>query len=156
LSRANWSVLLPALKQLRVRIGMHTGEPLVAHHPDGTPDYFGPVVNRAARIGAAGHGGQVLLSAATQAVAQAGLPAEIGCLDLGLQRLKGVGQERLSQVCHPDLPHRFPPLRTLDVSPHNLPLQLTGLVGREGETRELQRLLHTARLVTLTGPGGGR
>ena len=138
--------------KIRVRMGMHTGEPQVVGN-----DYFGSPVIRASRISSAGHGGQTLISTATRELIIEELPEEIEFLDLGLHRLKDLGrEERIFQVNHPSLPQNFPPLRTLDVIPNNLPVQLTSFVGREAEIRNLSELLgrEQVRLVTLTGTGG--
>lgn len=149
-----WGRFLPGLESVRVRIGMHAGEPLVDRHPDGTPDYFGPVVNRAARVGAAPHGGQVIISAAVHSLCRADLPAEVGFRDLGEHPLKGVGNERLWQVCHADLPAEFPPLRSQASLGVRLPVPSTPFVGRDRELRQARDLLAGTRLLTLTGPGG--
>jgi len=155
-ARADWEALLPGVGSLRVRMGCHSGEPLLGFHPGGLPDYFGPVVNRAARVSGAGHGGQVLLSEATRLLALEELPAGIGFSDLGPHRLKGVGEERLWQLTHPDLSTTFPPLNTLDARRHNLPLASTPYVGRDEELREWIELLlrPETRLLTLAGFGG--
>jgi predicted ATPase/class 3 adenylate cyclase len=151
-----WKTVLPGLGVLRVRMGLHTGEPLLARHPNGVPDYYGPAVNRAARVGAAGCGGQVILSESTRALAGPELPPAITFLDLGEHRLKGVGAERLWQVCHPELPQQFPPLKTLDRIRHNLPLPPTPFIGREEEVYRWVTLLRApdTRLLSLTGFGG--
>ncbi|HEY6103423.1 MAG TPA: adenylate/guanylate cyclase domain-containing protein [bacterium] len=135
---------------LRVRMGLHTGQPIVAGG-----GYIGLEVHRAARIASVGWGGQVLLSQATaDAVAQS-LPDGAGMRDLGEHRLKDLlRREQIFQFLHPDLRSDFPPLRSLDTLPHNLPHQLTTLVGREREIGELKERLATARLVTIAGPGG--
>ena len=121
-------------------------------------DYFGSPVIRASRISAAGHGGQILISAATRELVLEELPQGIEFVDLGLHRLKDLGRpERIFQVNHPSLPQKdFPPLKTLDIIPNNLPVQLTSFVGREAEIRKLAELLgrEQVRLVTLTGAGG--
>jgi len=138
--------------KIRVRIGIHTGEPQVAED-----DYFGPPVIRASRISAAGHGGQILISAVTRELVLEELPEALEFTDLGLHRLKDLGRaERIFQVNHPFLPQSFPPIRTLDIIPNNLPIQLTSFVGRETEIRKIAELLgrEQMRLVTLTGPGG--
>ena len=138
--------------KIRVRMGMHTGEPQVVGN-----DYFGSPVIRASRISSAGHGGQTLISVATRELVIEELPEEIEFLDLGLHRLKDLGrEERIFQVTHPELSVDFPPLRTLDIIPNNLPVQLTSFVGREAEIRNLSELLgkEQIRLVTLTGAGG--
>jgi predicted ATPase/class 3 adenylate cyclase len=138
---------------IRVRMGIHTGP---AESRGG--DYFGPTVNRTARIMAAGHGGQVLLSAATaELLGGAALPADLRLRDLGDHRLKDLGRaERLFQLTDPGLPSEFPPLATLDLRPNNLPTQTSAFVGRDAELRSIRARLDdpTVRLVTLTGPGG--
>jgi len=136
---------------LRVRMALHTG---TTEERDG--DYYGPPLNRVARIMSAAHGGQLLLSGLTAELVRGALPAGTRLLDLGEHRLKDLIQpERIFQVSVPDLPTDFPPLRTLNAHPNNLPTQPTALLGREREVAELRRLLEGgARLVTLTGPGG--
>jgi predicted ATPase/class 3 adenylate cyclase len=137
---------------LRVRMGLHAGEAATRSH-----DYFGPVVNRTARIMAVGHGGQVLLSAAAAELVADQLPDGAGLRDLGRHRLKDLGRpERLMQLVHPDLADGFPPLATLDRRPNNLPTQTSTFVGRDGELEEVGRWLEdeAVRLLTLTGPGG--
>jgi len=135
---------------VRVRMGLHTGEGTL----DADGSYIGSAVHRAARIAAAGHGGQVLVSAATAALASDGLPPGVSITDLGDHRLKDLDRpEMLHQLVVDDLPASFPPLRTLDV-PTNLPTQLTTFLGREAEIAEVLRLIDEGRLLTLTGPGG--
>jgi predicted ATPase len=137
---------------LMVRMALHTG---AAQERDG--DYFGPPLNRVARLLSAAHGGQVLLSLPTQELVRDQLPEETALRDLGERRLKDLFRpERVFQLTAPDLPSEFPPLRTLEDHPNNLPLQPTTLVGREREVAEvIQRLLASeTRLLTLTGPGG--
>jgi predicted ATPase/class 3 adenylate cyclase len=155
-ARYDWPSRLPGVTDLRVRIGMHTGEPLLGQHPGGAQDYFGPTVNRAARVGAAGHGRQVTVSEATRTLALPELPPDITFQDLGVHRLRGVGEERLWQVCHPDLPRQFPPLRTLNPERHNLPLPSTPFIGREADLEQWTELLSqpATRLLTLIGFGG--
>jgi predicted ATPase/class 3 adenylate cyclase len=135
---------------VRVRMGLHTGTAqVVGDH------YIGLDVHRAARISAAGHGGQVLLSWATCALVESAVPEDTALRDLGEHRLKDLQRaERLYQVVLSDLPSDFPPLNSLDAHPHNLPVQLTSFVGREREMAELKPLLASSRLLTLTGPGG--
>jgi predicted ATPase/class 3 adenylate cyclase len=138
--------------RLRVRMALHTG---AAEERDG--DYYGPTLNRAARLMSAGQGGQVLLSQVTYELVRDTLPEGAALVDLGEHRLKDlIRPERVFQVDAPGLPADFPPLRTLDRSPNNLPVQLTALIGREQEVRAVVALLTSAdiRLVTLTGPGG--
>lgn len=135
---------------LRVRIGVHTGQAMLHHG-----EYFGLDLHRAARIADAGHGGQVLVSDATQALAADDLPAQVCLLDLGLHRLKDlVAPVHLFQVEAEGLAAQFPPLRTLRSNAHNLPAQTNSLVGRSGEIAAVTSLLERHRLVTLTGPGG--
>jgi predicted ATPase/class 3 adenylate cyclase len=135
---------------VRVRIGLHTGEPTVAGER-----YVGIDVHRAARIGAAGHGGQVLLSQTTRDLVETALPEAVSVRDLGEYRLKDLRHpKRIFQLVIAGLPADFPPLKTLDTLPNNLPLQLTSFIGRERELREVKQLLAEARLLTLTGPGG--
>jgi predicted ATPase/class 3 adenylate cyclase len=155
LAACPWSTLLPDHGEIRVRIGMHTGEPLAVTN-SGRPDYLGPAVNRAARVSSAAHGGQVLVSEATHTLVRGALPPGITFLDLGTHRLKGVGEEVLWQVCHPALAADFPKPSTLDASRHNLPLPSTPFIGRDQDLQEWAALLHSpgTRLLTLTGPGG--
>jgi predicted ATPase/class 3 adenylate cyclase len=139
-----------AVGELRVRMGLHTGEVerQGAH-------YFGAPLYRGARLTATAHGGQVVLSEATAALVREALPPGAGLRDLGAHRLKDLQQpERVAQLTHPALPAAFPPLRSLDARPHNLPLQLTSFVGRERELGEVARRLGAVRLLTLTGAGG--
>jgi predicted ATPase/class 3 adenylate cyclase len=137
---------------LRVRMGLHVGE---AQPRAG--DFYGPPVNRAARIMAAAHGGQVLLSALAAELAEERLPAGAGLRDLGDHRLKDLFQpEHIFQLVHPRLPSEFPPLATLSDRPNNLPTQTSEFLGREAQLSVIRDLLDTAgvRLLTLTGPGG--
>lgn len=136
----------------RTRMALHTGEPAVT--PEG---YIGLDVHRVARLCAAAHGGQVLLSQATQALVASALPHHVELRDLGVHRLKDLPHpERLFQVVAADLPAVFPPLTTLDVGAHHLPIPATPLIGRGTELTVVRDLLHQSdvRLVTLTGPGG--
>ncbi|MGQ0571571.1 MAG: adenylate/guanylate cyclase domain-containing protein, partial [Armatimonadota bacterium] len=136
---------------VRVRMGLHTGEPTL-----GPGGYVGIDVHRAARICSAGHGGQILLSETTCGLARTALPEGISLRDLGEHRLKDLARsEHISQVVVPGLPADFPPIKSLDVRTNNLPsLELTSFIGREHEMEEIKRLLSSARLVTLMGPGG--
>jgi predicted ATPase/class 3 adenylate cyclase/DNA-binding winged helix-turn-helix (wHTH) protein len=137
---------------VRVRMGLHTGEPTRA-----AGGYVGLDVHRAARIGATGHGGQTLLSQTTRALVADDLPAGVRLRDLGEHRLKDLQRpERLYQLVMPDVPSAFPPLRSLDQRAHNLPVQPTPLIGREQLGAAACALLRRAevRLLTLTGPGG--
>ena len=134
----------------RVRMGLHTGEPL-----SGTVGYVGLDVHRAARICGAGHGGQILISDTTHALVAKDLPEGVSLRDLGEQRLKDlVDPQRLFQVAAADLLTDFPPLRSMSILHHNLPTQLTSFIGRDREIAEVKTMLASARLVTLTGAGG--
>lgn len=135
---------------LRVRSGLHAG--VVERRDD---DYFGSVVNRAARIMGAAHGGQVLLSQAIADRICERLPSGVSLRDLGAVRLRDLAHpERVYQVLHPRLRQDFPALRSLESTPNNLPQQISSFIGREREQDELERLLATTRLVTLAGVGG--
>lgn len=138
------------LGDLPVRMGLHSG---TADRREG--DYFGPALNRAARLMATAHGGQIVVSLPTAELLRDSLPPDVGLLDLGEHRLRDLARaERVFQVTHPDLRLAFPPLRALDVHRHNLPVTLTGFIGRELELEELARLLGSSRLLNLTGVGG--
>ncbi len=140
----------PPGASVRVRMGLHTGQAQVS-----ADDYVGLEVHRAARIAAAGHGGQVLLSQATYALVEHELPAGVTARDLGRYHLKDLQEpNQLFQLVIAGLQAEFPALKSLEVSPNNLPRQLTSFVGRAAELREIEALLAEARLVTLTGPGG--
>ncbi len=131
----------PATAQIRVRMGLHTGEV-----DERQGDYFGQAVNRAARLMAAGHGGQVLCSSAT-----AGLVEGFVLTDLGEHRLPDLSApQRVLQVGV----GRFPPPRSLDAFSSNLPVVLTELIGRDAEVADVADLVRAHRLVTLTGTGG--
>ena len=142
----------PQTGPLRVRMALHTG---AAEERDG--DDFGPPVYRVARLLSAAHGGQVLLSLSTHEMVRDQLPAEAALMDFGERRLKDLFRpERVFQLIAPGLPSEFPPLRTLESHPNNLPLQPTPLVGRKREVGEVVEQLRSeeVRLLTLTGPGG--
>jgi predicted ATPase len=143
---AAWGLTGP----LRVRMAIHTGS---AESRDG--DFFGPALNRDARILAIGHGGQILLSAATAVLARDGLPVGVELLDLGSHRLRDLDRpEQVYQVAVADLPRDFPPLRSLSTHRSNLPVQLTSFVGREKEIADVVALVGKGPLVTLIGTGG--
>jgi predicted ATPase/class 3 adenylate cyclase/DNA-binding CsgD family transcriptional regulator len=136
---------------LHLRIGVHAGD--VLRRDEG--NYAGPAVNRAARIRNAAHGGQTVLSQAAAELTADSLPEDCVLVDLGSHRLKDLSRpERIFQLYHPDLNNEFPPLRSLDIRSHNLPVQRTSLVGRGAEMAEVKDLLREASLVTLVGSGG--
>jgi predicted ATPase/class 3 adenylate cyclase len=148
LASASWG----ELGALRVRMGLHVGD---AAKRNG--DYYGPTLNRTARVMSAGHGGQVLLSAAAAALVLDRLPNGSTLRDLGEHRLKDLGRpERVFQLVHPDLPSSFPPLVTLSPRRNELPDQPSTFVGRAAELKEVRDRLEdeSVRLLTLTGPGG--
>jgi predicted ATPase/class 3 adenylate cyclase len=148
--RALVSESWPVVGGLRVRMGVHTG---AAELRDG--DYFGAAVNRAARLMAAAHGGQVVVSLATEELVRDVLPYDASLVDLGEHRLRDLSRpERLFQLVHPDLSREFAPLQSLDAFPGNLPVQLNSFVGRERELVAIAGALGESRLVTLTGVGG--
>jgi class 3 adenylate cyclase len=135
---------------LRVRMPLHTGD---AEPRDG--DYYGSAVNRCARLRGIAHGGQILLSQTTYDLVQDALSPGVSLRDLGEHRLADLQRpERVFQIVAAGLPDEFPPLRSLESVPHNLPLQLTSFVGREREMAEVAHLLGQTRLLTLTGVGG--
>ena len=135
---------------LRVRMGLHTGEPIKTEE-----GYVGMDVHRSARICSAGHGGQILLSGAIRVLVENDLPEGVSLRDLGEHRLKDLQHpEGIFQLLHPDLPSDFPSLKSLDIAPNNLPIQLTRFIGREKEIAEVKGLFSTTRLLTLTGSGG--
>jgi predicted ATPase/class 3 adenylate cyclase len=135
---------------LRVRMGVHTGEVQHREH-----DYYGTAVNRAARLMAVAHGGQVLASDATERLLGDAPGQSYELVDLGEHRLRDLAHaSRVFQVVAPELDGEFPPLRSLAAFPGNLPLQLTSFVGREDEFVVLAKMLGASRLVTLTGMGG--
>ena len=142
----------PAGEHVRVRMGVHTGE---AERT--AAGLVGLDVHRAARVAAAGYGGQVLLSETAAALVRDALPAGAALTDLGVHRLKDLGRpERIFQLQAAGLQAGFPPLRSLGnpALPNNLPAQLATFVGREKELSEVRALVESSRLVTLTGAGG--
>ena len=135
---------------VRVRMGLHTGEPRRS-----SEGYVGLDLHQAARVMSAGHGGQVLLSQTTYDLVEHDLPQGVSLRDLGEHRLKDLHRSsHLYQLVIAGLPADFPPLKTLARHPKDLPLQLTSFVGREREMAEVRRLLALTRLLTLTGAGG--
>ncbi len=140
------------LAPIRLRIGIHTGE--IQLRDEG--NYTGPTINRTARLRDLGHGGQTLLSGATEALVLDGLPDDMWLSDLGTHSLRDLPRpERVMQLCHPDLVNDFPPLRVAKaVISQRLPVQFTSFVGREADIAQVRDLVIKNRLVTLTGAGG--
>jgi predicted ATPase/class 3 adenylate cyclase/DNA-binding CsgD family transcriptional regulator len=139
-----------ATEPLTVRMALHTGE---AEVHDGR--YSGPAIIRTARLRSIAHGGQVLVSKTTADVVGDRLPADTQLIDLGAHRLRDLSRrEQVFQVDHPELAREFPPLRSLESTPNNLPVQLTSFIGRDFELRRVRELLVESRLLTLTGSGG--
>ncbi len=138
------------LVSLPVRMGVHTGDVIARRG-----DYFGPEVNRAARLMSVGHGGQILMSGVTGELVGEEMPEGSSLRDLGQHRLRDLSQPlRIFQVVHEQLPYEFPPLQSLEGFPNNLPASVSTFVGREAEVREVTELLGASRLLTLTGAGG--
>jgi predicted ATPase/class 3 adenylate cyclase/DNA-binding CsgD family transcriptional regulator len=140
------------LAPIRLRIGVHTGE--VQLRDEG--NYAGPTINRTARLRDLGHGGQTVLSGATEQLVVDRLPEDAWLTDLGTHSLRDLPRpERVVQLCHPDLVNEFAPLRVAStVVSTRLPVQLTSFVGRDAEVTQLRDLLAENRVVTLTGAGG--
>jgi predicted ATPase/class 3 adenylate cyclase/DNA-binding CsgD family transcriptional regulator len=140
------------LAPIKLRIGVHTGD--VQLRDEG--NYAGTTINKTARLRDLAHGGQTVMSAATEEMVEDQLPDEAWLIDLGRHGLRDLPRSvRVSQLCHPDLRNEFPPLRTTDaVAANNLPTQLTSFVGRAAQIEEISRSLAEDRLVTLTGAGG--
>lgn len=139
-----------AVGGLRVRMSIHTG---TVHERDG--DYFGPTLNRVARLLGIGHGGQVLVSKATYDLVADAPPPGASFQDLGLHRLKDLSQaEHVYQLVAADLAREFPPLHSLPAASNNFPVQTTSLVGREADVAEIVAMLERCRLVTVLGSGG--
>jgi predicted ATPase/class 3 adenylate cyclase len=135
---------------LAVRCGIHAG---VVERRDN--DYFGPPVNRAARIMSIAYAGQILVSQAVSDLVLGRLPRELALVPLGTVQLRGLSTaEPLHQVVHSALRRDFPPLRALDGAPNNLPQQLTSFIGRAQDLDVLEALVQRARLVTIVGTGG--
>ena len=142
----------PENVEVRVRMGLHTGEPQLS-----SEGYVGIDVHHAARVMSAGHGAQVLLSQATRDLVVHQLPGGVSLRDMGEHCLKDLQRPvHLFQLVIAGLPSHFPSLKSLDAYPNNLPVQPTSLIGREWEVASLVELLRRVdiRLVTLTGPGG--
>ncbi|UCD40810.1 MAG: tetratricopeptide repeat protein [Chloroflexota bacterium] len=142
----NWEIP----ERIRIRIALHTGEVELREG-----DYYGPAVNRCARLRSLAHGGQTLLTQVTFGLVSECLPQEIGLRDLGVYTLKDLKHpERVYQLINPGLPANFPSLRTSQRFIENLPISLTSFVGREKEIAEVKQLLETKRLLTISGLGG--
>ena len=141
----------PAGVALRVRVGLHTGE--ARARGSGRIDHA--PVNRCARVKAAAHGGQVLLTQATRGLVEGRLGGGFGLKGLGEFWLRDLAEpELIYQLTHADLPADFPPIRTLAERTSDLPVQVSSFIGRERELEQIAAALGQARLVTLTGPGG--
>jgi predicted ATPase/class 3 adenylate cyclase len=139
-----------AIGGLRVRCALHTGE---AVERDG--DYFGPAVNRVARLQAIGRGGQILVSGVARDLAHDSLPDGATLVDLGSHRLQDLTEpEHVWQLSIAGLPNDFPRVRSLDTLPNNLPVQRTSFIGREYDVADVKELLERHRLLTLVGSGG--
>jgi len=152
IQRALHAEAWPIEAPLRVRMALHTGEAELRDE-----NYYGAAVNRCARLRSVAYGGQVLLSGATYELIRDDLPQSIDLLGLGEHHLKDLLRpEQIFQIAGSGLPSAFPPLRTLEARPNNLPVQTTTLIGRGQEVAEIARLLlhDDVRLLTLTGPGG--
>ena len=122
-------------------MGLHAGE---GQAREG--DYYGPDLNRAARVMGIGHGGQVLVSGTTAALLRGRLPDGAELIDLGLHRLKGLSDlEQVYQLVHSSLETEFPPLQSSVSIPHNLPTELTTFIGRTRELEEVKRLIESNR-----------
>lgn len=147
--RALQSQSWPEDLELRVRMGLHSGPARVEEG-----DYFGLTVHQAARVAAAAHGGQVIVTESTRAC-MAGAGDAFDLADLGLHRLRDLAEPvRLLQLVHPELRDGFPPPRTMTVMPNNFPVQVTAFVGRDDDVAEIRAALTEMRMVTLTGAGG--
>jgi predicted ATPase/class 3 adenylate cyclase len=143
-----WALSVP----LRIRVALHSGKAEIRDN-----DYFGPPVNRCARLLAVAAGGQTIMSLVTMELACDSLPSGASIRDLGSCRLKDLARpEKIFELRPDEISDVFPPLKGLDSHPNNLPLQLTALVGREWDLKELEKLIieRQVRLLTLVGPGG--
>src|SRR3954470_727003 len=140
------------LAPIKLRIGVHTGD--VQLRDEG--NYIGPTINRTARLRDLAHGGQTVLSGATEPLVIDQLPDGVTLTDLGIHPLRDLPRpERVIQLCPPDLHNDFPPLRTANaVAAERLPMQLTSFIGRQAEMDGIREALANNRLVTLTGAGG--
>ncbi|HEV2474202.1 MAG TPA: adenylate/guanylate cyclase domain-containing protein, partial [Chthonomonadales bacterium] len=140
----------PAEAPVLARMAIHQGD---AEFRDG--DYYGPVVNRAARLRAIAHGGQIILSESVRSAIESSYPPQVTLRDLGFHRLKDLQQpERVYQVVSSDIQADFPPLRSLQFLANNLPQQVSTFVGRATELRKTAERMRAGRLITIVGPGG--
>jgi predicted ATPase/class 3 adenylate cyclase len=147
LAKEPWGTASP----LRARIGLHTGEGILVEGSG----YASRPVNQCSRLMTAAHGGQVVVSAATEAVLGDQLPAGMGLVDLGEHRLRDLGRPaRVFQLTTAEHPQEFPPLRTLDAFPGNLPAQVSSFIGRRAQMERVSAALTESRVVTVTGVGG--
>jgi predicted ATPase/class 3 adenylate cyclase len=140
----------PTPRPLRVRASLHTGAADLV-----LGDYYGPAVNRAARLRAIAHGGQTVCSGSTFELVQDHLPDGVTASDMGAHRLKDLTRpEHVFQLNIGGLENSFPPLNSLDAITNNLPEQMTELIGRDAELADVKRLLTKTRLLTVMAPGG--
>ena len=140
---------------IRVRMGLHTGAAEISPSEPNMYSEGYTTIASTQRVMSAAHGGQVLLSQTTHDLLQNDLPQEVSLRDMGEHRLKDLRNPlHLYQLVAPELPQDFPPIKSLNTLPNNLPVQLTSFIGREREMAEAKRLLEATRLLTLTGPGG--
>src|SRR3954454_9289823 len=136
---------------VKVRMALHTGEAQLRDEAN----YFGRTIIRCARLRAIGHGGQVLLSGATHDLVIERLPEGASVVDLGSHRLRDLGRpEHVYELRHSGDEEEFPPLRSLEFIPNNLPVQLSTFIGRADDLAAVGELLSSTRLVTITGAGG--
>ena len=143
------------IKPIQVRMGLHTGMVDITDGSMETPYSGYSTLAFTQRIMSTAYGGQILLSGVTRELLEGLLSADVTLRDMGEHRLKNVLHPiHLYQITTVDLPADFPPLKTLDSFPHNLPIQLTSFIGREREKAEIKSLLNSARFITLTGSGG--
>ena len=147
LNNENWGS-----SAIKVRMGIHTGKAEIQE----SGDYHGYLtLSRVQRLMSAAHGGQVLVSLATQELVRNEMPEGVTLRDMGERRLKDmIRPEHIYQLVVANLPSDFPPIKTLDPYHHNIPAQMTSFIGRETEMAEIKQALSAHRLVTLTGSGG--
>ena len=151
IQRAFYAERWPGGVALKLRVALHAAQAQLRDEEN----YFGPAINRCARLRAVAHGGQVVLSRTTRDLVLDRLPDGVELVDLGVHRLRDLGRpEHVFGLAHPDLPVAFPPLRSLGILSNNLPGELSSFVGRCAELAEVGELLGQVRLLTLTGAGG--